>query len=106
MAVKGMDKLFKKLDRIASQSTYTKALQESGEVVKETAQNLCPVETGNLKDSIEAAVENGKCTVGSKVPYAVFVEYGTIRKHAEPFLGPALYSNRKLIISNIKRAIR
>lgn len=49
------------------------------------AKSLAPVETGRLRDSIQAS-EDG---VSTDVDYAVFVEYGTADQAAQPFMRPA-----------------
>lgn len=56
-----------------------------------TAKSIVPVDTGYLKSSIFAeSGERGKSAdviVGA--PYAAFVEYGTYKMAAQPFLTPA-----------------
>jgi HK97 gp10 family phage protein len=60
------------------------------EVIQQTAQQYCPVETGALRDSIGITItETGKTVVGVVAPtmyYASYVEYGTGRRG-----GPAPY---------------
>jgi HK97 gp10 family phage protein len=54
------------------------ALNECGKVLLKRSKELCPVETGKLRNSIEMKVEGNNVEVGTKgVDYAVFVEYGT-----------------------------
>lgn len=63
----------------------------------EKARSLAPVDTGRLRDSINYVVIPDE-TIGWQVvvyaatDYAVYVEYGTVRSPAQPFLRPALYS--------------
>lgn len=76
-------------------------LQKCGEVLREHARNYCPVDTGALQESIDFAVV-GKYVVlyaggdslthgGSDkhVDYAGYVEFGTSRMAAQPYLRPA-----------------
>jgi HK97 gp10 family phage protein len=79
---------------------------ESGPLVKEVlkralqvesrAKMLCPVDTGRLRSSITSAVEKEGDTivgvVGTNVEYASYVEFGTSRLEAHPFLIPAVYA--------------
>lgn len=68
-----------------------KALQ-----VEARAKRLCPVDTGNLRASITSAIDVDGDTitavVGTNVAYAPYVEFGTVRMNAQPFLLPALAS--------------
>jgi HK97 gp10 family phage protein len=54
------------------------------------AQDIVPVRTGNLRDSIHVE-RNGYAdyAVVASAPYAGFVEFGTRYMAAEPYLGPA-----------------
>ena len=63
-------------------------VDEAGNVVEEKAKESCPVATGALRDSIKAVVgENRlKVKIGSSLPYATYVEYGTRNTPAQPFL--------------------
>ncbi len=62
-----------------------------------------PVRTGKLQESIQKNIYiSGKKVVGSvyvdgSVDYAEFVEWGTSRMAARPFMGPALHLNKELI---------
>lgn len=64
--------------------------------VEARAKELCPVDTGRLRSSITSAIETEGDTivgvVGTDVEYASFVEFGTQRMDAQPFLTPAAYA--------------
>lgn len=52
------------------------------------------VVTGNLRDSItHRAVDNHTIEVGTTVEYAPYVELGTVRANAKPYLRPTLEEN-------------
>ena len=55
------------------------------------AKELCPVDTGRLRNSITNAVDEGEQAVyiGTNVEYAPYVELGTTRMRARPYLRPA-----------------
>jgi len=63
-----------------------------GRVVK-NAKRIVPVDTHNLQDNIEGEVglEAGKVIgrVGTDVEYGLYVEQGTSRMAAQPWLRPA-----------------
>ena len=57
------------------------------------AKGLCPVDSGELQESIVAEGEGGhepELWLGSPVDYALYVEMGTQDSPAQPFLRPAL----------------
>lgn len=64
-------------------------------VVRDDARGRAPVKTGNLRANIFAGIRRTKVTsavVGcrvKKVPYCWYVEFGTPRSPAHPFLRPA-----------------
>ena len=62
-----------------------------GMVAEGYAKRLCPVDTGRLRNSItNAVVESEKAVyIGTNVEYAPYVELGTRRQEAQPFLKPA-----------------
>lgn len=58
---------------------------------------MVPVDTGNLRDGIEALGEGRigiSATSESGESYAEFVEFGTENAPAQPFIRPALYRKR------------
>ena len=55
-----------------------RGLFRCGEKAVEYAKDLCPVDTGNLRNSISAAVIDGKeVRVGTPTKYAIYQEMGT-----------------------------
>ena len=84
------------------------AMSHAGETVAETARELAPRRTGALRDSIVVARDpvTGQATVEARAPYAAYVEFGTVRRPARPFLGPALAASRSAIIKELARALR
>lgn len=59
-----------------------------------SAQSIAPVDTGNLKGSIGADVDGLEAVAGPTAEYGAYVEYGTSRMSAQPYMGPAF--NRAL----------
>ncbi len=53
------------------------------------AKALCPVDTGNLRNSITHTTDEDSAYIGTNVEYAPYVELGTSRQKAQPFLRPA-----------------
>ena len=74
------------------QSAITEALETIGKRVVAYAKADCPVDTGKLRDSIQYVVDDSdnSLSVGTNVEYAPYVEMGTSRQKAQPFLRPAV----------------
>ena len=62
--------------------------------IERTAKRLAPVDTGRLRASVTHALEEDVRglvgVIGTDVEYAPYVELGTSRAGAQPFLRPAL----------------
>lgn len=66
------------------------ALEAVGLQAEGYAKLKCPVDTGNLRNSITHAQEgNNTEVIGTDVEYAPYVELGTQHSKAQPFLKPA-----------------
>lgn len=84
-----------------------RALEEIGLAAEGYAKRACPVDTGNLRNSITHAVESAEDAVyvGTNVEYAPYVELGTSRAAAQPFLRPAATEHgstyRSILESNL-----
>lgn len=60
------------------------------------AKMICPVDTGNLRNSITNTMDgDDTVVVGTNVEYAPYVEYGTSRTKAQPYLVPAVENHKK-----------
>ena len=73
-------------------------LEELGKQGVAAAQRMCPVGSdpndvpGALRDSIRYVVEEAGpvVNIGSSLPYAAYVEFGTFDQSPQPFLRPAM----------------
>lgn len=68
-----------------------KALEEIGLLAEGYAKKECPVDTGRLRNSITHAVVSRERSVyvGTNVEYGPYVELGTRKQKAHPYLRPA-----------------
>lgn len=75
----------------ASKSAIAKALAEIGGECETYAKKDCPVDTGNLRNSIAFQVEMSENAVyvGARTNYAAYVELGTVKMKARPYIRPA-----------------
>ena len=58
--------------------------------VKALAKQLVPVRTGHLRSSIYAKISEWVAEIGAEATYGLFVEFGTRRMRARPYLYPAI----------------
>lgn len=65
------------------------ALEAIGLVAEGYAKDLCPVDTGRLRNSISHAKDDDAAYIGTNVEYAPYVELGTSKRKPKPFLRPA-----------------
>lgn len=123
--VLGVDALMAKLSAVDLED----ALNESCLLVENTAKENCPVDSGQLRNSIASNVSGETGEVGTNVEYAPYVEYGTgvfnpgrltpwsyqdasgewhttTGQKPQPFLVPALDSNRDEILNIFKEKVK
>lgn len=92
----------------AMQQAAVSALEKCGLTAEGYAKKLCPVDTGNLRNSITHDVNDGEpaAYIGTNVEYAPYVCLGTIHMKAQPFLKPAVSDHaneyRKIIENELK----
>jgi HK97 gp10 family phage protein len=83
------------------------ALIESLKTIEGRAAENCPVDTGRLKGSIDSDYKlslNGfDGRVGTNVKYAQYVEGGTKKMDAQPFLSPAFYNSQSEVKQFFKK---
>jgi HK97 gp10 family phage protein len=76
------------------EAAIEEAMEETGAAMVRRAREVVPVRTGRLRDSIHAAVEGGSghrtLVLAADAPYADFIERGTSRHPAKPYIRPAV----------------
>lgn len=79
----------------ASDDAIERALEAIGLQAEGYAKMLCPVDTGRLRNSITHTVDvaGQKAYVGTNVEYAAYVEFGTSKTRAQPYIQPAVYNH-------------
>ena len=88
----------------------TQNMELAAEFAAQQAKSLAPVRTGKLRDSIVGVVETrahgegveGIVGVKAEKFYARFVELGTRKSPAHPFLRPAVFDHAKEIVRIIQ----
>lgn len=83
------------------------ALETIGLMAEGYAAHLCPVDTGNLRASITHEVDATEkvAYIGTNVEYAPYVELGTSRQKAQPYLRPAAADHAEEYRNVLKNAL-
>ncbi len=90
--------------KVDVQNDARRVLKEQAKIIRDDARSRCPEDTGTLKRSVRSSVSRKKLdafvSAGGKVRgkdayYAQFVEFGTKRSPAQPFLYPAGRAHEK-----------
>ncbi len=87
--IAGMSKLTAQLEAVGLAFTVDD-LVEGALVIAVQAENNCPVDTGFLRSTVFVREVGSDVEVGFEAPYASYVEFGTYKMAAQPFLRPAL----------------
>jgi len=111
----GIEDLITEVEKLGKQGARieNKALREAGDVVKEAIRNETPVDTGTLKKSINVSrvktkdgmkqVEVGPDDEGW---HGKFVEFGTVKIRANPFMGRGYETSKDKAMDTIKENLR
>lgn len=95
--IKGIPELkaaFQRLDRATKGKILENAVRSGANPILNDAIPRAPVVTGNLRRSLHIEIVNASDThceaeIGTDVEYASYVEFGTARQTAKPYLRPA-----------------
>jgi HK97 gp10 family phage protein len=110
--VEGSEKVVANLKKVqnTARNRLEQGLLNSALIVERDAKKKAPVDTGRLRDSITHETDFGSgdpsVTVGTNVEYAPYVEFGSSKAAAQPFLYPALTENKSKILKEIAKALR
>lgn len=110
--IQGLDELlaqFKELENM----DLVDAEKDGVQVFVDEAKVLVPVDTGALQDSIRVEVEGDLVQFavgGGNIDYALYVEMGTSKMPAQPFMRPAIDTKQKealkAIGANLEKQMR
>lgn len=99
--VANMKKLSPELKRKISQQVAKSALN-----IQKGAKERCPVDTGALRNSITVDFYGQmSAEIAPHMPYAPYVEFGTRKMKAQPYLFPAFEEERPKYEAGLKKAI-
>lgn len=73
---------------VKSEEELQEVLDKAAAVCEAEAKQDCPVDTGNLRGSIHTEKGHLENIVGTDVEYAPYVEFGTYKMRAQPYMQP------------------
>lgn len=79
-------------------SNNTKELQR-------LAAKEAPVDTGNLRNSIEFSINGLTGRIVSRADYSAYVEFGTRKMRAQPFMRPAYRQVKEKFFNDLKGVV-
>ena len=82
------------------------SLRRAGFDAESRAKQSAPIDTGFLRSSIRTEPGRGEVTVGASAEYAPYVEMGTRRMKAQPYLTPALQAAADSLIKALEHMFR
>lgn len=110
--IDGYEKLLEQLSKIENLD-WVAAEQEGMQIIAEEAIQLVPVDTGALQSTIRVETEGDVVQLvagGDDVDYHLYVEFGTIKMEAQPFMRPAIDAKKnecnKAIAENLQKQIK
>jgi HK97 gp10 family phage protein len=96
----------KAYEQRVQQVAATTLAEHAGQVAAD-ARALAPVDTGELRDSIQVVkTDDLHYQVEATAPYAAAVELGTVHQAAEPFLFPAFEASRNELPRKLAAALK
>lgn len=111
--ISGIEELSRKLDRIVASVDGRKqgdALMDAAEPILIRMQQLVPVRSGDLRESLAITMGDDGLTVmigpvGKVAWRAHFVELGTVNMPAEPFIRPAFDSEKDNVTTKVGKQL-
>ncbi len=83
------------------------AVKSSADRIAQRARSYAPVQTGALRNSIESVsnLAGKEAEVRVNAPYAAYVEYGTYKMDAQPFLTPAVREEEERFFASVGKGL-
>lgn len=118
--LKGLDKLQAKLQRVAKMEEVERIVEKNGEAMQKKAVNNAQFKghyrgkklikpTGTTRKSISlnsSKIGRFKYRVAPGTDYAAYVELGTRKMDAQPFIKPAFDDQKKLFKRDLERLVK
>lgn len=100
----------RKIQQVMKSNDDLKIVEKEGTAMLETARNLVPVRSGNLRDNgitLEQTSTGFRFYVNTQAaPYGPLVETGTHKMRAQPYFWPAVDRHRERIVAALLKYYR
>ncbi|WP_296969171.1 HK97-gp10 family putative phage morphogenesis protein [Tepidanaerobacter sp. EBM-38] len=112
LELEGIENLIAEVEKLGAKGARieNKALREAGEVVREAIKQEAPRKTGTLKKSIEVSRVKNKDGAkyvevgpGKEGWYGKFLEFGTVKMKAKPFMAPGYEKSKEKAMEEIEK---
>lgn len=82
-------------------------VRQNGAELQQKAQRYAPVDTGNLRRSIQLSIKDNGMTaeVAATADYSAYVEFGTRFMDAQPYMKPAFNEQKDIFINDLNKVI-
>lgn len=111
----GVKELLNEVEKLGAKGNQieNKALREAGALMKESIAREAPRRTGKLKKSIEVSgvrtkdgMKHVQVGPGKDGYYGKFVEFGTVKMRARPFMAPGYENAKSQALDKIAQELR
>lgn len=107
--VDGLNETLKKFRRFGEEGE--KIIADTTEIqareIELNAKKLAPVDTGKMRQAIKAEPSTKlSWFITAYEHYSKFVEFGTVRQSAQPFLRPAFVRGSRQYIKDLRQALK
>jgi HK97 gp10 family phage protein len=115
LELEGIENLIAEVEKLGAKGNRieNKALREAGDIVKQAIKQEVPVRTGRLKRSIEASgirtkdgIKHVAVGPGKDGYYGKFVEFGTVKMKAKPFMAPGYEKSKEKAMEEIEKNLK
>jgi HK97 gp10 family phage protein len=115
LELEGIENLITEVENLGAKGARieNKALREAGEVVREAIKQEAPRKTGTLKKSIEVSRVKNKDGAkyvevgpGKEGYYGKFLEFGTVKMKAKPFMAPGYEKSKEKAMGEIEKNLK
>lgn len=97
-----LNKLSKNVDNIMEE-----VLDDTAKLILMESKRIVPVDTGDLKRSLDIQKQNKLAVnVGTNLHYAGYVEFGTYKMRAQPYLFPAYEISKDNIQNELEKKVK
>jgi HK97 gp10 family phage protein len=102
--IKGLDELLAQLENL-KQLEFSKAALAGAFTLQKYSMENAPVKTGFLRASHESVETENGAEMRVNANYSFYIEYGTKKRPAHPFVRPAIDNHSTEIVEAIKNEI-